>query len=121
MRIAIVGSRDYPDLAKVRDYVNSLPDDTVIITGGARGVDSEAESAARASGLTVVIHEAEWHLHGRKAGPIRNTEVVKDCDKLVAFWDGKTPGTKDVVSKASKAGKLDEVFRCGDPRQGSLF
>ena len=121
MRVAIVGSRDYPDLIKVREYVDSLPDDTVIITGGARGVDSEAESAARSRGLSVVIHEAEWNRHGKKAGPIRNTEVVNDCDKLVAFWDGQTPGTKDVISKASKAGKLEKVFRCDNPAQGSLF
>jgi hypothetical protein len=121
VRVAIVGSRDYPDLDKVRDYVNSLPIDAVIITGGAKGVDKAAELAARARGMTVVIHEAEWNLHGRSAGPIRNTEIVKDCDKLVAFWDEQTPGTKDSISKAAKAGKLEQVFRCGNPRQGSLF
>lgn len=121
MRIAIVGSRDYLNLDEVRDYVNSLPDDTIIITGGAKGVDKAAELAACARGLTVVIHEAEWNKHGKAAGPIRNTVIVNDCDKLVAFWDEQTPGTKDSISKAAKAGKLEQVFRCGNPRQGSLF
>jgi hypothetical protein len=121
VRVAIVGSRDYPNLDEVRDYVDSLPIDTVIITGGARGVDKAAELAARARGMEVVIHGAEWNKHGKSAGMIRNTEIVNDCDKLVAFWDEQTPGTKNSISKAAKAGKLEKVFRCGNPRQGSLF
>jgi len=121
VRVAIVGSRDYTDLKQVMDYVDSLPNDTVVITGGARGVDDAAESAARARGLTVVVHEAEWSKHGRAAGPIRNRAIVEDCDRLVAFWDEVTPGTKDAISQASKAGKLEQVFRCGNPKQGRLF
>ena len=121
MRIAIVGSREYPNLAEVRDYVMSLPDDTVVITGGARGVDQMAEDTARARGLKVVVHRAEWDKHGKAAGPIRNRLVVEDCDRLVAFWDEVTPGTKNAISQASKAGKLERVFRSGNPKQGSLF
>jgi len=121
MRIAIVGSRDYAPLSDVVEYVQSLPDGTIIITGGARGVDRIAEAEARARGLEVVIHEAEWNLYGRSAGMIRNRVVVDDCDKLTAFWDQASPGTKGVISMASKADKLDKVFRCGNPRQGSLF
>lgn len=121
MRVAIVGSREYEPLSDVIDYVRSLPIDTVIITGGAKGVDKTAEIEARARGMEVVIHEAEWNKHGKAAGMIRNRLVVDDCDKLAAFWDQVSPGTKGVMSMASKAGKLDKVSRCGNPRQGSLF
>ncbi|MHC4835413.1 MAG: SLOG family protein [Planctomycetota bacterium] len=121
MRVAIVGSRGYEPLSDVIEYVRSLPLDTVIITGGAQGVDKTAEIEARARGMEVVIHEAQWNLHGRSAGMIRNRLVVDDCDKLAAFWDQESPGTKGVMSMASKAGKLDKVSRCGNPRQGSLF
>lgn len=121
MRVAIVGSRDYPNLDEVREYVMSLPDDTIVITGGARGVDQTAELAARARGLTVVVHEAEWQKYGKAAGPMRNKVVVEDCDRLVAFWDEVTPGTKNAISQASKSGKLDKVFRCNNPKQGRLF
>ena len=101
--------------------MRSLPLDTVIITGGAKGVDRAAEVEARARGMEVVIHEAEWNVYGRSAGMVRNRTVVDDCDKLAAFWDQESPGTKGVMSMASKAGKLDKVSRCGNPRQGSLF
>jgi len=121
MRVAIVGSRDYSPLSDVVDYVRSLPDDTVIITGGARGVDQIAESEALARGLEVVVHLPDWAKYGKSAGMIRNRVVVDDCEKLKAFWDQVSPGTKGVIAMAAKAGKLEKVSRCGNPRQGSLF
>jgi len=121
MRIAIVGSREYSPLSDVIDYVRSLPDDTVIITGGAKGVDQAAEAEARARGLEVVVHLADWAKYGKPAGMIRNRTVVDDCDRLTAFWDQVSPGTKGVIAMAAKASKLDKVSRCGNPRQGSLF
>ena len=70
MRIAIVGSRNYTDADGVVEYVNSLPDDTIVITGGADGVDSIAEGAARKRGLEVIIYRPDWDTFGRAAGPI---------------------------------------------------
>ena len=46
MRVAIVGSREYSDIDAIVEYVNSLPADTIVVTGGARGVDQIAEAAA---------------------------------------------------------------------------
>jgi hypothetical protein len=121
MRVAIVGSRGYLDLDSVKSYVASLPPDAVVITGGAKGVDTVAETAARERGLQVVVHLADWALYGKSAGQIRNQVVVDDCDRLVAFWDGTSPGTKGAISLASKANKLEKVFRDRNPSQGSLF
>lgn len=121
MRVAIVGSREYSDINAIVEYINSLPEDTIVVTGGARGVDQIAEAAARKRGLKVAIHLADWDTFGKAAGQIRNQKVVDDCDKLVAFWDGTSPGTKGAISLASKAGKLDKVFRDKNPNQGSLF
>lgn len=121
MRVAIVGSRGYLDLDSVVSFVDSLPVDTVVITGGARGVDSVAEAAARKRGLEVVVHLADWAQYGKAAGQIRNQKVADDCDRMVAFWDGTSPGTKGAISIASKAGKLEKVFRDRNPSQGSLF
>ena len=52
-KVAIVGSRDFPDMVAVTDYVNELPQDTRVISGGARGVDTVAEKAARDRGMWV--------------------------------------------------------------------
>lgn len=112
MRIAIVGSRDYANLAAVRRYVLSLPKDTIIISGGARGVDREAELAAYEAGLQVEIFFADWKTHGKDAGFIRNHEIVKSADRIVAFWDGRSRGTAHTIGLAKIASKPFEVIRC---------
>jgi len=121
MRVAIVGSRDYPDLDEVREFVRTLPKGTVVVTGDARGVDKVVKNEARSRGLRVKIHKAEWWKYGKGAGHIRNRDVVDDCDKLQAFWDGTSPGTKSIIALAKKAGKLLGVRRRGLAVQTELF
>lgn len=104
MKIAIVGSRDFPDLAQVTSYVATVPPDSIIISGGARGVDQQAEEAARARGLQVISHKPDWEKHGRMAGIVRNRLIVKDADVLVAFWDGQSRGTKSSIDMAREKG-----------------
>lgn len=103
MNIAIVGSRDFPKLDLVTEFVNMLPSDSVIVSGGARGVDRTAETAARARGLQCIIHKPDWDRDGRRAGLARNGLIVRDCEDgaLVAFWDGKSRGTQDSIRKAT--------------------
>jgi len=110
MRIAVVGSREYGDLGVVRRRVGALPSDTIVVSGGAHGVDQCAERAARARGLHVLIIPAEWKRHGHNAGVIRNTEIARVADRVVAFWDERSRGTRDVVSKFVAAGKDVEVY-----------
>ena len=103
--IAIVGSRTYPKLELVKKFVEDLDDDVGIVTGGARGVDQAAEDAALPIGLSVQVIKADWERYGRGAGMIRNTQIVKVADEVVAFWDLKSRGTHDTISKARAAGK----------------
>lgn len=111
IRVAIVGSRDFRSERLVRSVVRDLAPDAVVITGGARGVDSWAEDEARKRGLLVVVHRADWRGAGRGAGMLRNTKIVIDCDSVIAFWDGKSRGTADTIAKARKAGKAVEVIQ----------
>lgn len=121
MKVAIVGSRDYPNERQVVDYVNTLPLDTVIISGTARGVDRWAEKAARARGMTVETFPAKWRLHGKRAGFLRNTDIVIAADKVVAFTIGSN-GTADTIAKARQYGKPVEVYGPnGDFHQPSLL
>jgi hypothetical protein len=110
MRIAIVGSREYPKLDLVRSYVRSLEPGTVVISGGAKGVDSEAEKQARDFGLEVVVYPADWNRYGKTAGFVRNRTIVEDADRVVAFWDGDSRGTINTISLAVKMGKSLEII-----------
>ena len=118
-RLAIVGSRLYPDRDAVFRYVLSLPKNErefIIVTGGAMGVDDWAEAAARQAGLEVkLFHPSDPdydHLPGPMRPLARNEDIVKHCDGLVAFWsmelskDGKGSGTVHALKIALDAGKL---------------
>jgi len=107
-RIAIVGTRKWNRkdaaivLEKLFDYIHSLPEDAVIITGGAPGIDSTAEMIAKDCCLEVKIFLPDWDKHPRSAGMIRNAEILNDCDKVIAFWDGESPGTKGMIELARR-------------------
>lgn len=115
-RIAIVGSRAYPRPSVVETFVAGLPAGAVVVSGGAPGVDSIAEHAARQRGLKVMVFRADWERLGRKAGPLRNAEIVARADRVAAFWDGRSRGTLNTIVQAVRAGKPVEVFdREGSP------
>lgn len=108
-RVAIVGSRDFPDVDMVRLYVRSLPKGTIVVSGGARGVDHIAEVCAAACGLRTEIYHADWDKHGRAAGYLRNHSIVAVASRVVAFWDGESRGTEHTVKLAREKGKPVEV------------
>lgn len=125
--VAIVGSRNYPDRQQVMDYVASLPPHTVIVSGGARGVDSWAEQSATAKGLATKVFpvntdglppgEQGRREYGRRAFA-RNADIVTACDRLVAFWSTDkggqfSNGTKHSIDLARKQGKPVAIFVAG--------
>lgn len=110
MKIVIAGSRDYPNLTQVKNYVLNLPIGTTVISGGTHGVDQAAEDTALATGLAVEIHKADWQTYGKRAGYIRNEEMVSRADKVVVFWDGVSPGSKHTIDLALKLKVNLEVF-----------
>jgi len=77
---------------------------TEIVSGAARGIDQLGEEWAEAQGLPVKRFPANWKEHHRAAGPIRNREMAKYADALVAIWDGQSKGTKSMIGLAEKAG-----------------
>lgn len=122
MKIAIVGSRDFDRLDLVVDYIKALPVDTIVVSGGARGVDRMAAVAAHNAGLVVIEYRPDWEHDGPGAGFRRNSLIVEQADRVVAFWDGKSKGTLDTIGKAQAAGKLQHVFDpCGVAWSSSLL
>jgi len=110
MKIAIIGSRDFPDLDLVRRFVTELPRSTVVVSGGARGVDQAAEGAAEACGLEVIVLKPDWDGLGKRAGLIRNEDIIDEADRVVAFWDGSSKGTIHALKLAVESNKPIRVF-----------
>lgn len=110
MRVAIVGSRGVPRVRVTREilaFLRTVPADTIVVSGGAIGVDSIAEQVAKAVGLDVLIFPVtpeDWRILGRKAGPMRNALIVNAADEVHAWWDGQSRGTAHTIGLAKKAG-----------------
>lgn len=110
-RVAVIGSRKWTDWEMVRDYIYSLDEDDVVVSGGARGPDEWGQIFAEERGLETLIFPADWASFGKKAGILRNRDIVKACDRLVAFWDGASTGTKHSIDLARSTNKPVLIFR----------
>lgn len=104
MKVAIVGSRTYQNLQRVKDFVNSLVPEATVVSGGAKGVDTYAEQCAKQRGLQVISlppENADIALFGfREAAMRRNEEIVNQSDLVVAFWRKNSGGTANTVCHA---------------------
>ena len=109
MRLAIVGSRHFKNYDLLRrtvdDYQLSHGPISVIISGGADGADSLAESYAWECNIATIIYPALWSQHGRAAGPIRNSQIASECTECIAFLSIDSVGTRDTIVKVKKLGK----------------
>ena len=106
MKIAIVGSRSISGI----DLGKYIPECDEIVTGGAKGIDSLAEEYARSHGLRLTVFKPEYTLYGKAAPIVRNKYIVNYCDRIIAFWDGKSRGTKSTIDLFEKLGKHIRVI-----------
>jgi len=103
MKVIIAGSRGFKDYALLKQTMNDLDYDvTQVISGTARGADELGEKWAKENNIPVKQYPADWAQHGRKAGYVRNMEMVLIADGLVAFWDGKSRGTSHTINLAKQ-------------------
>lgn len=110
MRIAVVGSREYKGLDAVRQFVWECERTTVIVSGGAHGVDRAAVDEAKRLNMPYEEHLPDWNRHGKRAGAIRNADIVRNADEVVVFWDGKSRGTQITMKMAQDSKKPLRVF-----------
>lgn len=105
-RVIIAGTRtfdDYDLLCRSMDYyLQNIQEPIQILCGLAKGADQLGLKYAREHGYEVRYFPAEWKKHGKAAGPIRNLRMVQNADALVAFWDGKSSGTKNIILLAKE-------------------
>ena len=113
LRLLICGTRtfgDYALLCRECDAIAAHYSAVEVVSGGANGADLLGERWAHERGWPVRRFPADWRRHGRSAGPIRNREMrdylLQSPDRrgVVAFWDGTSAGTGDMIRAAREGG-----------------
>lgn len=120
LRVIIAGSRDFDDFPKLMNSsmeilteISKKRDDLDrirIISGTARGADKLGEQYAKIAHYELSKFPADWDKLGKRAGYVRNAEMAKFAVEddsygvLIAFWDGKSRGTKHMIDLAKRYG-----------------
>ena len=115
MKIAIIGSRNFKNLEKIGERLGELQVvygvlGFTVISGGALGVDQEVEELCKANNIQIeTIHPVHPSIKAHYL--YRNIEILTKADKIIAFWDGVSRGTKFTIDYAKARGKSVEVIR----------
>ena len=114
MKVIIAGGRNFNDYNKLRESCDNIlvnQKDVEIVSGTAAGADTLGERYAQEKGYEVKKFPAQWDLYGKSAGYKRNQQMAEYADGLIAFWDGKSKGTKHMIDIANKMGLKVRVIR----------
>lgn len=115
IRVIVAGGRDFVDYHYLGVYLDEFLAGYIdggsveIISGGAFGADKLGEDYAEDRNIPIKYFMADWHKHGKSAGPIRNKQMALYANKLICFWDGKSKGTKNMIQEALKADNIKEI------------
>jgi len=112
-RLAVVGSRDFDDFelfVKIMDRLRLVKVIDVIISGGAKGVDSMARHYSEVNGIDFEEYLSDWDKHGRSAGFIRNQTIWDNSTSGIAIWDGISKGTAHSFEISKKQNKPLIIF-----------
>ena len=106
-KVIVAGCRDFADYKLLKEkcdfYLqNKKPENIVIVSGHASGADALGERYAQERGYELETFPADWKASGRAAGPIRNAKMASVAHTLIAFWNGKSRGTKNMIDTAKK-------------------
>lgn len=104
MKLAIIGSRSYRDKQAFGTHMDQwFPSGhwpTEIISGGAAGADSLGAEWGMSRNIKTTIFHPDWDKHGKKAGFIRNVDIINAAEVVVAFWQNSSAGTKHSINLA---------------------
>lgn len=105
-KVIIAGGRNFSDKNLLTESCNAILKPLVkdhaitIISGNAPGADRTGERYAQERGFKIKRMPADWKKYGKAAGPIRNREMAEQADALIAFWDGSSRGTANMIESA---------------------
>lgn len=107
--VAVIGSRsfnDYSLLSKNLNYMFKFDMIKSIVSGGAKGADSLGERYAIENNIPTKIFYPDWNKYGKRAGFLRNEDIIKNSDIVISFWDLVSKGTKHSIDLSLKNNKL---------------
>ena len=120
VKVIIAGSREFNNydlLAEKCDYIlsrllNNPQCEVIIVSGTARGADQLGERYARDRNLNIERFPADWSLHGKSAGYIRNKQMAEAADALIAFRKAGAGnrGTDHMIRLAKEHGLLVRII-----------
>lgn len=103
MRVIIAGSRTVEEISEVIKAIDASGFDIkTVLCGEAKGPDRLGKFWANLKDIPVESYIAQWSIHGKAAGFLRNEEMAKHADALIAIWDGESKGTADMIERAKK-------------------
>lgn len=118
MKLIIAGGRGFNDYdlleREVLTFISHCGvslQDIEIVSGGASGADKLGEIFANRRDISFRIFPANWKKYGRAAGPIRNQEMAKYSTHLIAFWNGESKGTKNMITVAKKSNLVTKIIK----------
>lgn len=109
-KVIIAGSRSFSNLDLMKEKCDAIlcekskTHDIQIISGTASGADRTGEAYADERKYKVLRFPAKWDQLGKKAGVVRNAEMLEHADACIVFWDGSSNGSKHMISIASTKG-----------------
>lgn len=117
-KLIIAGGRDITSSEvwnQIDDYITRSQDSVdinyIIVSGGAKGVDTMGEGIAKHHNFPVHRFPADWKKFGKSAGPKRNMLMAIHADRLLLVWDGKSRGSASMKREMEKQGKpVDEII-----------
>lgn len=93
------------------DFIVSKMNQSIeVLCGEATGVDQSGKRWAEKHSHAIDSFPANWKAFGNYAGPIRNEQMAKTATHCVCFWDGKSPGTANMIENAKKYNLLLRVI-----------
>lgn len=109
MKLVVAGSRTFNMRQLVLDQLREIRP-TEVVCGMARGADMLGAFCAVQLGIKVKPFPADWKALGRSAGFVRNAEMAECGDEALIFWDGSSPGTKNMIDTMARLGKPVKVI-----------
>lgn len=115
MKTIIAGTRTHNKREDLHEAIKLASENGIhvdeLVCGMGGAVDMASFHWAKDKGIPVKTTPAEWTKYGHAAGSIRNQKMAEYADALIAIWDSKSPGTKDMIERAKVMGLKIFVYK----------